>query len=120
MELDCACREMSAVEVSRECGPSCGCELECGNRLTQRGIDVRVKIVKDEKKGWGLCSDQVIRKGDFVCEYAGMCFFRVFWMLKSGKLQSFICLYSCGDCYSMFFNQALYECTSSKFCICAV
>lgn len=85
VELDCACREMSAVEVSRECGPSCGCELECGNRLTQRGIDVRVKIVKNEKKGWGLCSDQVIRKGDFVCEYAGMCFLDA----KIGKVTIF-------------------------------
>lgn len=71
VELACPCREMSAFEVSRECGPSCGCELGCGNRLTQRGIHVRVKIVKHERKGWGLCSDQVIPKGDFVCEYAG-------------------------------------------------
>lgn len=70
-DSDCPCREMSAFELSRECGPSCRCELVCGNRLTQRGIDVHVKIVKDKRKGWGLYSNQVITKGDFVCEYAG-------------------------------------------------
>lgn len=79
VELECPCREMSAFEVSRECGLSCGCELGCGNRLTQRGIHVRVKIVKHERKGWGLCSDQVFSKGDFVCEYAGMCVFFSFF-----------------------------------------
>lgn len=71
-DSDCPCKEMNAPELSRECGPSCRCGLVCGNRLTQRGIYVRLKIVKDTKKGWGLHSDQFIQKGDFVCEYAGM------------------------------------------------
>lgn len=70
-DSDCPCKEMNAPELSRECGPTCRCGLECGNRLTQRGIYVRLKIVKDKKKGWGLHSDQFIQKGDFVCEYAG-------------------------------------------------
>lgn len=78
VELECPCREMSAPELSRECGPSCKCELECGNRLTQKGIDVKVKIVKDERKGWGLFSNQVIKEGDLVCEYAGLCAFVFF------------------------------------------
>ncbi|XP_020678618.1 histone-lysine N-methyltransferase SUVR3 [Dendrobium catenatum] len=55
----------------RECGVHCSCGLECVNRTTQRGIGVRVKIVRDLKKGWGLHADQVLNKGEFICEYAG-------------------------------------------------
>ncbi|XP_062017317.1 histone-lysine N-methyltransferase SUVR3-like isoform X1 [Rosa rugosa] len=54
-----------------ECGRSCGCRLSCGNRLTQTGIQVKLKIVRDRRKGWGLYADQFIPKGRFVCEYAG-------------------------------------------------
>lgn len=54
-----------------ECGQSCGCRLECGNRLTQRGVSVGLKIVRDTRKGWGLYADSFIPKGQFVCEYAG-------------------------------------------------
>ncbi|XP_004293056.1 PREDICTED: histone-lysine N-methyltransferase SUVR3-like isoform X1 [Fragaria vesca subsp. vesca] len=54
-----------------ECRPSCGCGLSCGNRVTQRGIRVKLKIVRDSRKGWGLFADQFIPKGQFVCEYAG-------------------------------------------------
>ncbi|KAL0911044.1 hypothetical protein M5K25_019147 [Dendrobium thyrsiflorum] len=55
----------------RECGVHCSCGLECVNRTTQRGIGVRVKIVRDLKKGWGLHADQVLNRGEFICEYAG-------------------------------------------------
>ncbi|RVW90310.1 Histone-lysine N-methyltransferase SUVR3 [Vitis vinifera] len=53
-----------------ECGPGCGCGLNCENRVTQRGVSVGLKIVRDEKKGWGLHAAQFIPKGQFVCEYA--------------------------------------------------
>lgn len=39
--------------------------------MTQRGISVRLKIMRDEKKGWGLYADELIQEGAFVCEYAG-------------------------------------------------
>ena len=45
---------MDELDMGNECGPSCGCGLECGNRLTQRGVSVRLKIVRDRRKGWGL------------------------------------------------------------------
>ncbi|KAL3534830.1 hypothetical protein ACH5RR_003291 [Cinchona calisaya] len=54
-----------------ECGPGCGCGSECGNRVSQRGILMKLKIVKDRRKGWGLHAAEFIRKGKFVCEYAG-------------------------------------------------
>lgn len=68
----CPCfSEMDELDMGNECGPSCGCGLECENRLTQRGVSVRLKIVRDRRKGWCLYTDQFIEKAQFVCEYAG-------------------------------------------------
>ncbi|KAK8942399.1 Histone-lysine N-methyltransferase SUVR3 [Platanthera zijinensis] len=55
-----------------ECGADCLCGLECANRITQKGIQVRLKIVRDLKKGWGLHADQVLCRGEFICEYADL------------------------------------------------
>lgn len=57
--------------IVSECGPECKCGPECENRFTQRGITVRLKIVRDHKKGWCLFADQPIPRGKFICEYAG-------------------------------------------------
>uniref|UniRef100_A0A7N1A9L3 Histone-lysine N-methyltransferase SUVR3 n=1 Tax=Kalanchoe fedtschenkoi TaxID=63787 RepID=A0A7N1A9L3_KALFE len=57
--------------VVNECGRGCGCGMECGNRVSQRGINLRLKIVKDGRKGWGLYAAELIQCGQFVCEYAG-------------------------------------------------
>lgn len=77
-EFDCPCSTLrppglidEEIGVMTECGANCTCGMECGNRLTQRGVAVRLKIVRDLKKGWGLHANQFIRRGEFVCEYAG-------------------------------------------------
>lgn len=67
----CPCIGEDGLDVANECGPSCGCGLKCGNRLTQGGVSLRLKVVRDKRKGWGLFADQFIEKGQFVCEYAG-------------------------------------------------
>ncbi|PIN20694.1 histone H3 (Lys9) methyltransferase SUV39H1/Clr4, required for transcriptional silencing [Handroanthus impetiginosus] len=67
----CPCLEADEFLLTRECGPSCKCGLGCGNRVTQGGVTVRLKMVKDEKKGWGLYAAEFIPRGQFVCEYAG-------------------------------------------------
>ncbi|KAG6532441.1 histone-lysine N-methyltransferase SUVR3-like isoform X1 [Zingiber officinale] len=59
------------MELMLECGANCSCGDECLNRSTQRGVSVKLRIVKDEKKGWGLHAAQFIARGQFVCEYAG-------------------------------------------------
>ncbi|XP_057950163.1 histone-lysine N-methyltransferase SUVR3 [Malania oleifera] len=69
--FSCPCSSLNSSEIVTECGPSCRCGLECGNRVTQKGISVRLKIVRDWRKGWGLHADQLILCGQFVCEYAG-------------------------------------------------
>lgn len=77
----CPCSSLHGLEdVVSECGPSCGCGSECGNRSTQRGVSVKTMIVRDEKKGWCLCADELISRGRFVCEYAGL-FTRLFGFL---------------------------------------
>ncbi|RID64576.1 hypothetical protein BRARA_E03501 [Brassica rapa] len=69
----CQCLSLAAdtKEIANECGSGCGCGSDCPNRVTQKGVLVRLKIVRDEKKGWCLFSDQLIKKGQFICEYAG-------------------------------------------------
>ncbi|VVA96364.1 unnamed protein product [Arabis nemorensis] len=68
----CQCLVLEGMEeIANECGSGCGCGSDCPNRVTQKGISVRLKIVRDEKKGWCLYADQFIKKGQFVCEYAG-------------------------------------------------
>ncbi|XLR35207.1 hypothetical protein S83_063107, partial [Arachis hypogaea] len=69
---DCPCLGLGVLDdVGSECGPGCGCGPECGNRSIQNGVAVRVKIVRDARKGWCLHSDQWIRKEEFLFEYAG-------------------------------------------------
>ncbi|KAL8483825.1 hypothetical protein ACS0TY_026494 [Phlomoides rotata] len=63
---DCADRCCPCLE----CGPSCA-RPECGNRATQGGVSLRLKIARDERKGWGLFAAEFIPAGRFVCEYAG-------------------------------------------------
>lgn len=68
----CPCLRLEGLEgVATECGSSCACNLDCGNRETQRGVSAKLKIVRVAGKGWGLFADQPIREGQFVCEYAG-------------------------------------------------
>ncbi|PWA57338.1 hypothetical protein CTI12_AA314500 [Artemisia annua] len=50
-----------------ECGSGCG----CGKKVGGEGVVVKLKIVRSAVKGWGLfCDEEVIKKGEFVCEYA--------------------------------------------------
>ncbi|CAN4080666.1 unnamed protein product [Withania somnifera] len=67
----CPCMDLDSGLPTRECGPSCGCGSDCGNRATQKGISVKLKVVKDRRKGWSLCAAEFIPKGKFICEYTG-------------------------------------------------
>ncbi|KAK4483761.1 hypothetical protein RD792_010964 [Penstemon davidsonii] len=70
-DFPCPCLDSSELLLTRECGPSCECDLSCGNRVTQGGVSVKLKVVKDARKGWGLYAAEMIPHGQFVCEYAG-------------------------------------------------
>jgi len=54
-----------------ECNPHCKCGPNCGNRLVQNG-PLNCLIVKEVTgKGLGLFTTKSIKKGQFICEYAG-------------------------------------------------
>jgi histone-lysine N-methyltransferase SETMAR len=54
-----------------ECGDGCACGPSCGNRRTQRGVAVQLRVVRHLQKGWGLHAAEALGRGQFVCEYAG-------------------------------------------------
>ncbi|KAK3032831.1 hypothetical protein RJ639_037008, partial [Escallonia herrerae] len=56
----------------KECWTKCGCDMQCGNRVVQRGISCHLQVfLTNEGKGWGLRTLQELPEGAFVCEYAG-------------------------------------------------
>ncbi|KAM0844357.1 hypothetical protein ACQ4PT_057100 [Festuca glaucescens] len=56
----------------KECWSKCGCNMECGNRVVQRGITCNLQVFfTGEGTGWGLRTLDELPKGAFVCEYAG-------------------------------------------------
>ncbi|KAL6845229.1 hypothetical protein ACP4OV_024724 [Aristida adscensionis] len=77
----CACADADAEAAGpgseagmgslRECGDGCACAPSCANRRTQRGVAVRLRVVRHPKKGWGLHAAEALGRGRFVCEYAG-------------------------------------------------
>lgn len=55
-----------------ECNFNCKCQNYCGNRLVQFGPRENLQIrACDETKGLGLVTTKYIKKGNFICEYAG-------------------------------------------------
>ena len=74
----CPCfSEMDELDMGNRCGPSCGCGLECENQLTQQGVSMRLKIVRDRWKGWGLYTVS----GSF-CEVCVLNLCLVAWNMK--------------------------------------
>ncbi|PQQ17571.1 putative inactive histone-lysine N-methyltransferase SUVR2 isoform X2 [Prunus yedoensis var. nudiflora] len=56
----------------KECWSKCGCVIQCGNRVVQRGINCKLQVFfTSEGKGWGLRTLEDLPKGAFVCEYVG-------------------------------------------------
>ncbi|KAK3162077.1 hypothetical protein QOZ80_1BG0085080 [Eleusine coracana subsp. coracana] len=78
---ECACVDANADAAGlgaeggmgslMECGGGCVCGPSCGNRRTQQGVVVRLRVVRDLQKGWGLHAAEALGRGQFVCEYAG-------------------------------------------------
>jgi histone-lysine N-methyltransferase SETMAR len=57
-----------------ECNSLCGCvgQGRCGNRVVQFGPRGGLQVFEaSQGKGFGLKSDTILMKGDFICEYAG-------------------------------------------------
>jgi len=55
-----------------ECNSTCQCEpSRCSNRVVQNGPNPHLEISKVNEKGYGLFCMADLKKGEFVCEYAG-------------------------------------------------
>lgn len=55
-----------------ECNNTCKCFGQfCGNRLVQFGPRNNLKAIRVGEKGYGLTTTSCIKKGNFICEYAG-------------------------------------------------
>lgn len=55
-----------------ECNSRCKCSGSlCGNRLVQFGPRLNLTITDAGKKGYGLTTTRDLKKGNFICEYAG-------------------------------------------------
>ncbi|KAI1733305.1 SET domain-containing protein [Ditylenchus destructor] len=87
----CACIDASNIEIEDnriknaselhnrfekfelyECGRDiCKCKGKCRNRLTPDKFNIKVELVKQKDKGFGVLSKQFIEAGTFVAEFVG-------------------------------------------------
>ncbi|KZC10249.1 Histone-lysine N-methyltransferase SUV39H2, partial [Dufourea novaeangliae] len=55
-----------------ECNKRCKCDMNCINRVVQRGTKMKFCIFRTANgRGWGVKTLQSIRKGSFVTQYVG-------------------------------------------------
>ncbi|XP_075525833.1 histone-lysine N-methyltransferase SUV39H2-like isoform X4 [Dermacentor variabilis] len=55
-----------------ECNRLCRCDINCPNRVVQRGCKIPLTIFRTTNgRGWGVRTEQRINKGTFVMEYLG-------------------------------------------------
>ncbi|KAJ7973533.1 Histone-lysine N-methyltransferase [Quillaja saponaria] len=66
------CKGHLVRKFIKECWTKCGCDMQCGNRVVQRGLRWKLQVfLTHEGKGWGLRVLEDLPKGSFVCEYVG-------------------------------------------------
>ncbi|XP_050381863.1 histone-lysine N-methyltransferase SUVR4 [Argentina anserina] len=66
------CKGHPVRKFIKECWLKCGCDMQCGNRVVQRGISCKLQVFwTTQGKGWGLRTLEDLEKGSFVCEYVG-------------------------------------------------
>ncbi|KAK4385819.1 Histone-lysine N-methyltransferase SUVR4 [Sesamum angolense] len=66
------CKGHMSRKFIKECWRKCGCNMQCGNRVVQRGITRKLQVfLTSEGKGWGLRTLEELPKGSFICEYVG-------------------------------------------------
>ncbi|KAG6477330.1 hypothetical protein ZIOFF_066583 [Zingiber officinale] len=63
---------IEAKSVVFECGPNCGCNVSCVNRISQQGIKYHLEVFRTPSKGWGVRSWDTIPSGAPICEYTGI------------------------------------------------
>lgn len=74
MPYDCSGRLVMGRPLVFECGQYCGCPSSCINRVSQKGLRHRLEIFRSVGIEWGVRSLDLIRAGEFVCEFSGILF----------------------------------------------
>lgn len=65
-------RSVSSPPPIIECGENCSCPSTCRNRVVGHGVQQRLTVFRtSDERGWGVRCDEPLRRGTFVCEYAG-------------------------------------------------
>ncbi|KAF4093565.1 hypothetical protein AMELA_G00003320 [Ameiurus melas] len=54
-----------------ECNALCVCGESCQSRVVQNGLQIRLCVFRTRNRGWGVVTQEAIKRGSFVCEYAG-------------------------------------------------
>ncbi|OAQ64132.1 histone Lysine methyltransferase [Pochonia chlamydosporia 170] len=54
-----------------ECHQGCSCSPSCPNRVVERGRTVPLQIFRTPDRGWGVRTQESIKKGQFVDRYLG-------------------------------------------------
>ncbi|KAM9444128.1 histone-lysine N-methyltransferase SETMAR [Clarias gariepinus] len=54
-----------------ECNALCVCSESCQSRVVQNGLQTRLCVIRTENRGWGVVTLEAMKRGSFVCEYAG-------------------------------------------------
>ncbi|XP_057857697.2 uncharacterized protein LOC131066847 isoform X2 [Cryptomeria japonica] len=64
--------KMTRADFITECTPICPCDMQCGNRVVQRGLKYRLQVfMTKEGKGWGVRTLDKIMARSFLFEYIG-------------------------------------------------
>ncbi|KAL0923783.1 hypothetical protein M5K25_007856 [Dendrobium thyrsiflorum] len=91
-DRDCLCGMLLS-----SCSKSCKCGESCINKPFQYRPMKKMKLVKTEKCGSGLVTDEDMRQGDFVIEYVGeviddkTCEERLWKMKHCGETNFYLC-----------------------------
>ncbi|XP_074133546.1 histone-lysine N-methyltransferase SUV39H1 isoform X3 [Sminthopsis crassicaudata] len=65
---------LEAGQPIYECNSHCLCDIQCPNRVVQRGTYYNLCIFRtDNGRGWGVRTQEKIRRHTFVMEYVGEC-----------------------------------------------
>lgn len=67
-------REESGASYTQpvfECNALCVCGESCQSRVVQNGLQTHLGVFLSKKRGWGVVTLEAVRRGSFVCEYAG-------------------------------------------------
>ncbi|RDA87478.1 hypothetical protein CP532_2819 [Ophiocordyceps camponoti-leonardi (nom. inval.)] len=78
-----------------ECHKGCSCSLACPNRVVERGRTIPLQIFRTADRGWGVRTQEVIKRGQFVDRYVG----EVITSAEADRRRAAAAISQCKDVY---------------------